>query len=142
MNIIPLKDDYSHLFAIKEALEKNELVAIHGDRFVDGSKTVMAKLLNKDALFPYGPFFMAMKFKKPVTFVSAVKETDTHYHFYATKPAIYSSSRNKVENESTLHKMLGDYINELERMLTKAPEQWFNYYYFWQRRDEVERDEG
>lgn len=132
MNIISIKDDYSHLFEIKEAMENNEIVAIHGDRFVEGSKTIIGKLLDKEALFPYGPFFLPMKYKKPVTFVSAIKETDTHYHFYATKPRVYQYSRNKVEIETIMNTMLSDYTAEVERILKIAPEQWFNYYYFWQ----------
>ena len=38
MNIIPVKEDYTHLIKISSALKNNELVAIHGDRFMPGSK--------------------------------------------------------------------------------------------------------
>lgn len=136
MHIISIKDDYSHLFEIKDALDKNELVAIHGDRFVEGSKTVRGELLGKEALFPYGPFFIPMKYNKPVTVVSAIKETDTHYHFYATKPKVYKASRDKETNDKELRKMLSDYTIEIERILKMAPEQWFNYYYFWDTHNE------
>ena len=138
MNIISIKDDYSHLFEIKKALDNNELVAIHGDRYVEGSKTITGKLLGKEALFPYGPFFLPMKYRKPVTFVSAIKETDTHYHFFATKPQTYNASREKLKNEEELKNILADYTAELERILKIAPEQWFNYYYFWQDSGKVE----
>jgi predicted LPLAT superfamily acyltransferase len=131
MNIISIKDDLSHLFEIKGALQNNEIVAIHGDRFLEGSKTIEGKLLGKEAKFPYGPFFLPMKYNKPVTFVSAIKETDTHYHFFATKPQVYKEARNKRENEILINKMLKNYTTELERILHLAPEQWFNYYYFW-----------
>ena len=60
MNIISIKDDFSHLFEIKDALQNNEIVAIHGDRFVKGSKTIKGKLLGRNAKFPYGPFFPAL----------------------------------------------------------------------------------
>ena len=143
MNIIPIKDDFSHLFAIKEALDQNHLVAIHGDRFIEDSKTITGNLFGRKALFPYGPFFMPMKYRKPVTFVSALKETDTHYHFYATEPKLYTSSRNSEEQKNTVSRMLTDYTKEMERVLTIAPEQWFNYYYFWQPPDgESDNDEG
>lgn len=136
MNIISIKDDFSHLFEIKNALEKNELVAIHGDRFIEGAKTMKGTLLGKEALFPYGPFFLPIKYNKPVCFVSAIKETDTHYHFYATKPKVYKGSRNKSENEIQLISILKDYTTEVERILKIAPEQWFNYYYFWEPQNE------
>ena len=135
MNIISIKDDFSHLFKIKDALQNNEIVAIHGDRFVEGSKTIKGKLLGKEAKFPYGPFFLPMKYNKPVSFVSAIKETNAHYHFYATKPVIYKGSKNKKENEIQLNNMLNNYITEIEHILHIAPEQWFNYYYFWEPLD-------
>jgi len=131
MNIISIKDDLSHLFEIKDALQNNEIVAIHGDRFMEGSKTIEGNFLGREAKFPYGPFILPMKYNKPVTFVSAIKETDTHYHFFATKPRVYQGSGNKNENKVLIKKMLKNYINELERILHLAPEQWFNYYYFW-----------
>jgi len=131
MHIITIQDDFSHLFAIKDALFRNELVAIHGDRFLPGSKTIEANILGESALFPVGPFYLAIKYKKPVTFVSAVKETDTHYHFYATNPKIYQTEQNEVSRNGQLLLILNDYISEMEKILKKHPEQWFNYYYFW-----------
>lgn len=131
MSFITIKDDMSHLFKIKDALLKNEIVAIHGDRFLPGSKTMTCNFLGKNAEFPTGPFYIAMKYHKPVTFVSAVKETNKHYHFTATKPKLYKNSNNIIKREEMLKHMLLDYIEQLEETLYKHPEQWFNYYYFW-----------
>lgn len=131
LNIITIKDDMSHLFKIKEVLQNNELVAIHGDRFLHGSKTLSCNFLGQEAEFPTGPFYIAMKYKKPVTFVSAIKETNTHYIFKATKPVIYENSKSIAEREKILRNMLNDYITMLQSTLYSYPEQWFNYYYFW-----------
>jgi predicted LPLAT superfamily acyltransferase len=131
MHIISIKDDFSHLIEIREALNNNEIIAMHGDRFIEGSPTITGELLGRSATFPYGPFFMPVKYKKAVTFVSAAKETDTHYHFYATKPMIYRAGRDSQEVEEKVNNMLGDYTKEMERILDQYPEQWFNYYYFW-----------
>ncbi len=138
MSIIPIMDDMSHLFKIKDALNNNEIVALHGDRFLPGSKTMTCDFLGKDAEFPTGPFYIALKYKKPVTYVSAVKETNTHYHLFATPPKDYLSNvngmgkvRNITDRNDRLKLMLSDYIKELELLVYKHPEQWFNYYYFW-----------
>ncbi len=133
MNVIPIKDDMSHLFQIKEALIANEIVAIHGDRFLPGSKTMSINFLGKDAQFPTGPFYIAMKYNKPVTFVSAVKENNKHYHLKATSPKIYLNSKSLINRNKILQKMITDYTQELELTLNKYPEQWFNYYYFWNK---------
>jgi predicted LPLAT superfamily acyltransferase len=132
MSIITIKDDYSHLIKIRQALQNNEMIALHGDRFIEGSPTVTRKLLGKEAKFPYGPFFMAVKYGKPVSFVSAVKETNTHYHLYATQPKYYTAGRDKQEIQDQIDKMLNAYTLEMERVLRIYPEQWFNYYYFWE----------
>jgi len=131
MNIITIQDDMSHLFQIKNALLNNEIVAIHGDRFLPKTKTMMCNLMGKDAEFPTGPFYIAMKYKKPVTYVSSVKESNSHYHFTATKPKLYPNSNKISERNSMLKQMLVDYTKNLEETLHKNPEQWFNYYYFW-----------
>ncbi|NOX84370.1 MAG: lipid A biosynthesis acyltransferase [Chlorobi bacterium] len=131
IDIIAMKDDLSHLIEIKKALDNNEIVALHGDRFVEGAKTITGKLMGREALFPFGPFFLALKYNRPVTFVSAVKETDTHYHFYATRPRKYSWPKDPAGRKKQQEKILADYTSEMERILKKYPEQWFNYYYFW-----------
>lgn len=131
MNIIAIKEDMSHLHKIKQALMQNEIVAIHGDRFLPGSKTMTCKFLGHEAEFPTGPFYIAMKYGKPVTFVSALKESNTHYHFRATKPSLYQNSRTLEKREEQLKWMIEDYIREMESAVHKSPEQWFNYYYFW-----------
>ena len=40
VNFIRIGNDYSHLFAIKRALENKELIAFLADRFIDGNQTV------------------------------------------------------------------------------------------------------
>ena len=84
-----------------------------------------------NAEFPTGPFYIAMKYKKPVTYVSSVKETNTHYHFTATKPKMYPNSNKISKRENELKHMITDYIEQLEITIKNHPEQWFNYYYFW-----------
>jgi predicted LPLAT superfamily acyltransferase len=131
MNIIPIKDDLSHIIAIKNALADKSIIAIHGDRFVQGSKTMTGKLLGMDAEFPFGPFYLAAKFNAAVSFVGAVKETDTHYRFHCTKPKTYSTTGGRKEIDKTVKNILDDYLKDVEQELLDHPEQWFNYYYFW-----------
>ena len=130
LSIIPIKDDFSYLILIKEALQRNEIVAMHGDRYMEGSKTITKTFLGRKAKFPEGPFYLSVKYKKPVIFVSAIKETNQHYHFHATKP--YRSKNSTLTKEEHIDKLLDLYIIELENTLKKYPEQWFNYYYFWE----------
>ena len=68
VNIIPIKDDLSHIFQISNAIARKELVCFHGDRFTPGAKTVEMDFFGKAALFPHGPFYIATKFKVPYSF--------------------------------------------------------------------------
>jgi predicted LPLAT superfamily acyltransferase len=114
VNIIPVKPDgFEHLFLIKEALFNNELVVIHGDRHIPGNKTVSYQFMDRDADFPLGPFQLATKYNKPVSFVTAVKETKRHYHFMATQPKIYANAIG-AERKKQLNRIMTDYISWLE----------------------------
>ncbi|WP_236059512.1 lysophospholipid acyltransferase family protein [Chitinophaga rhizophila] len=131
VNIIVIKDDLSHIYAINDALSNQELVCMHADRFLKGNKTVTVPFMGADARFPAGPFLLASTFRVPVSLVFAFKETATHYHLYATQPREYHGRRRQgVENA------VQDFVGELEGMVRKYPEQWFNYYDFWEMPEE------
>ena len=132
MKIIPIQNNYSHLVKISESLKNNEMVAIHGDRFLPGTKTINCEFLGENANFPSGPFYLASKYNKPLVFVAAMKETKNHYHFYASKPRKYPYPANLKTRNEQLKKMVIDYVADLEGKVRKYPVQWFNYYYFWE----------
>lgn len=130
-NVIPIRDDYSHLAKIKEALARNELVVMHGDRFVDGNGVVSVEFMGAPAKFPIGPLYMASKFKVPVSFVFTLKEKPSHYHFVATEPKLFPYPGNLKTRRSDITQMVREYAAVLETMVRKYPDQWFNYFPFW-----------
>jgi predicted LPLAT superfamily acyltransferase len=130
-HVIAIRDDNAHVFEINTALENKEILCIHGDRFLEGSKTLQIEFLGKIARFPTGPFYLAMKYGIPVSFVFAMKEGISHYHFYATTPKYYLQQGNPARRDEMLKTIIQDYITEVEQKLRQYPEQWFNYYNFW-----------
>jgi predicted LPLAT superfamily acyltransferase len=124
------ENDLSHIYQIGKVLQKGELIAMHGDRFLPGSKVHSCTFMGKKANFPLGAFYISAQFKVPVCFVSTMKETNTHYHFYATPPVIVESE-NKLQKKQEIYNMAEKYAFELEKMVRKYPLQWFNYYNFW-----------
>ena len=131
VNIIVIKNDLSHIYAISDAFSNNELVCMHADRFLEGNKTLTANFLGDKARFPMGPFLLASKFKVPVSFVFAVKESKLHYHLYAGKIKDYSI----FAKDEVMQVMLNDYAAEMEVKVKQYPEQWFNYYNFWEQKN-------
>jgi predicted LPLAT superfamily acyltransferase len=130
-NIIPVCNDNSHVYAISQALENHEIVCMHGDRFLPGSKTIACEFLGEKAFFPTGPFYLAMKFGVPVSFVFAMKEGTRHYHYYATPPKYYLQQATPGKRDDMLKLIITDYIAAIEEKIKKYPFQWFNYYDFW-----------
>jgi predicted LPLAT superfamily acyltransferase len=130
-NIIVIREDNSHIYELSRAFEEKQIVCIHGDRYVGESKTIPASFLGGKASFPAGPFYLAMKFNVPVSFVFAMKESRQHYHFYATAPETYELPGNQQKRDQMILSILKEYIYQLEKMIRKYPFQWFNYYNFW-----------
>ena len=59
---------------------------------------------------------------------SRLKKPTRHYHFYASELKEYrNGSKNVITNE-----ILTDFIGQMENKVKQYPEQWFNYYNFWQ----------
>lgn len=127
VNFIVIKNDLSHIYRISEVLRNNELVCMHADRFLEGNKTFTADFLGEKARFPMGPFVLAATFKVPVSYVFAVKESNRHYHFFASRIKNYEQAEKKI----IMEEMLLEFTREMEMKVRRYPEQWFNYYNFW-----------
>jgi predicted LPLAT superfamily acyltransferase len=127
-NVIVIKNDMSHVYAIGDALAKNELVCLHADRFLPGNKTIVRPILGSDAEIPEGPFAMAAAFNVPVSVVFGFKETMRHYHLFGSTPLLRRPDESKPEFRERL---INAFIAEVDQKIRMYPEQWFNYYKFW-----------
>jgi predicted LPLAT superfamily acyltransferase len=128
VKMIVIRDDMSHIFEISNAFLNNELVCMPADRYVEGNKTVTMRFLGADAKFPIGPFVLGSRFKVPVSFVYGMKESTYHYHFFASgiKEYLY------LEKDEMVQQMMNDFVDSMETKVKTYPEQWYNYYNFWQ----------
>lgn len=130
-NVIVIKNDISHIYEINEALQRNEFVCIHADRYIEGNKTSTTSLLGADVQLPIGPFVLATTFQCPVSFVFAFKERNKHYHFFASEPKLYE--KGKTGREA----MLNDYVRQVEQFIYQYPLQWHNYFPYWNEEKET-----
>lgn len=122
VKFILVKEDMSHIFDIKNALDRGELVCFTGDRYFEGQKTLNATFLGKEAKFPAGPFLLGSRLNVPVLFVYVMKETRQHYHLFARTAQV--KNRNAQD-------LLENYTQSVAWILEKYPLQWFNYFNFW-----------
>lgn len=127
-NVIVIKNDMSHVYAIGDALGRNELICLHADRFLPGNKTIVKNFLGSPANFPAGPFQLAAGFNVPVSIVFAMKESASHYHFFGSALLKKTDPETKTQFSERLSEM---FKTDLEEKVKRYPEQWFNYYNFW-----------
>ncbi len=118
-NVIPY--DGEHIFKIFEVMKRNEVLCLHGDRFVQGVKTIKTSFFGKEASFPYGPFYIASKFKATTFLLNMMK---TGKKEYTLVPILLDATKGK-------NALVEEYAKKLEQEIKKHPESWFNYHNFW-----------
>ena len=126
IRIIPVKDDLSHLFALNDALDNGESVSFPSDRLLGKQRTVECEFLGSPARFPMGPFALAAQRDLPVLTVNVMKTSAKRYKVFV--------NRLQKEGEKRDERIKGyvrQYVGHLEEVLRLYPEQWFNYYEFW-----------
>lgn len=129
INIIDLNQGMLKVsITIANALMNNEIVAMMADRTANNKAEIKTDFFNKKALFNKNPFQIAYKTNKPILifFIALVG-----IRKYKIEYKIINMDKTKNENES-IDIALKEYIKEYEKILTKYPNQWFNFYDFWE----------
>lgn len=127
IKLIPLMPDMSHVFAINEALAKNEVVSMPGDRTAGSTRAVEVTLLGAKARLPLGPFQMTASRQLDALAVNVVKTSAMGYTVYATHLHYDKLAPRKERTEQ----LAQAYASELERIVKLYPAQWYNFYEFW-----------
>ncbi len=126
IRIIPVKDDLSHLFALNDALDNGESVSFPSDRLLGKQRTVTCEFLGAPAQFPMGAFALAAQRDLPVLTVNVMKASAKRYKVYVNRLRKEGEKR-----DERINGYVRQYVGHLEEVLRKYPEQWFNYYEFW-----------
>ncbi|BBM85166.1 LpxL/LpxP family acyltransferase [Candidatus Uabimicrobium amorphum] len=130
VSIISLDAQHDSLFQIKNRLQEDKIVAMHGDRYFGKMRTSVGEFLGKDAHFPVGPYILSATLGKKICFVSVVKTKWNAYKVVCSEP-LQCVWDKKYTREEQLKSWLQKYIDFTEKNLVKYPEQWFNFYDFW-----------
>lgn len=128
INMIAIQPDMSHLFEINQALQDGEIVSMPADRINGSPKCLEHDFLGAKAKFPLGPFSVATIRALDVLTVNVLKTSATGYKIYVT-PLPYDKSATRQEQIRQLSKA---YVAEIEKRVKQYPEQWYNYFEFWQ----------
>lgn len=122
--IIPVNEDtLGAMINIKMALNNGEYVCFNGDRYLDENSSISLEFLGGQARLPIGPFKIANKCRVPVVFYYSMREKGCTYRF------IFEEA--DMTKNTTTENLINQYIRSLESIVRKYPQQWFNFYRFW-----------
>lgn len=127
IRMITLRQDMSHLFEIDQALCNGDIVSFPTDRFMGQAKCVECTFLGKTAKFPQGPFSVATMRGLDVLAVNVMKTGLVKYRIHVT-PLQYDKEAPRREQIRQLSRA---YVAELEKRVLEYPEQWYNFFDFW-----------
>ena len=127
IDMIAIRPDMSHLFQINNALADGNVVSMPADRNIGSQKTVEVNFMGRAARLPYGPFSVATARSLDVIAVNVMKTSTLQYTIYV-KSLPYDKTATRTQQ---IQQLATAYKSELERMLTMYPEQWYNYFPFW-----------
>lgn len=128
MRLIPVSNDLSHIFLINEALSNGEILNIPSDRVFGSEKSIECDFLNGKADFPVGAFVLAVQFRVPVLAYFVLKVSTSCYRIHL---ALIPVPETKSSKREQINEMTVAFVRELEKIVKKYPEQWFNFYNFW-----------
>ncbi|MBI5042359.1 MAG: lysophospholipid acyltransferase family protein [Nitrospirae bacterium] len=127
---IPVEDEGpASIIRILKALKNNELITIQGDRDIE-KKGIMLNFFGEPAYFPKGPMLLAMKTKSPAIPAFTFIDSDNLYHSIAEEEIEIEDTG---DEEKDLRINMERMVKIIERYVRKYPEQWYNFYYFWEK---------
>ena len=129
IHMIPMSEDMSHIFLINDALASGEIVSIPGDRIFGSPRYVECDFMGSRARFPLGPYMMALQREVPTIATFVMKESSYRYQVYIRR--IQTDDRQFANRTEQAANLAQHFASEIEAILKQYPEQWFNYYEFW-----------
>lgn len=138
IKMIPVSDDLSHLIEMSNALADGDIVSIPGDRIFGSPRYLLCDFLGGKARFPLGPFAMIVQRHVSAVAIFVMKHSLSQYKV-CIRPLPTDSLEGK-NREAQAMVLAQAYAKELEQILRMYPEQWFNYYEFWNDEREFSKD--
>ncbi|HEY9133002.1 MAG TPA: glycosyl transferase, partial [Dyella sp.] len=123
--------DTAMMLDLSQRIERGEWLAIAGDRVPlhDGRRTVV-DFLGHPAAFPQGPWLLAGILRCPVNLLCCLK-VGGRYRIYLDAFLEEATWERGRRNEA-IRGWAQRYADALAQRCLEAPQQWFNFYPYWQ----------
>ncbi|WP_266159191.1 glycosyl transferase [Dyella silvatica] len=123
--------DTAMMMDLSQRIERGEWLAIAGDRVpVHGGRHAVVDFLGHPAAFPQGPWLLAGLLRCSVNLMCCLK-VDGRYRIYL-EPFIETPSWERSQRDATIKNWMQRYADRLAQQCLEAPQQWFNFYPYWQ----------
>ncbi len=116
---------------VANALSNNEIVAIMGDRALNTNGELELEFFGKIAKFNKNPFQIAYKIDKPILVYFIIFLGMKKYLVECTKIELDKS----IDEKESVEKAMQLYIKQYENIIQNYPNQWFNFYNFWEQEE-------
>ncbi|RDS85701.1 glycosyl transferase [Dyella psychrodurans] len=132
MRLIQVSElDTAMMMDLSQRLERGEWLAIAGDRVpLHDGRRVTVDFLGHPAAFPQGPWLLAGLLRCPVNLLCCLK-VEGRYRIYLDH-FLDAAHWERGQRDATIHAWVQRYADHLARQCLIAPQQWFNFYAYWQ----------
>ena len=121
---IYINEPVEAIIRIKNALNRNEIVVMHGDRTM--GKGIERSFFGKKAVFPTLPYSIAAKTGSPIVVAFCVRLKSRMY-----RTVTYPFYTVMDDTSESIVQGLQHYCSRLEEIIREYPFQWYNFYRFW-----------
>ncbi len=137
LRMVDLRAGAAASIELLQALRRNEIVAMQGDRVYHPRHRVAVPFFGADAAFPPGPFLLARAAGAPVLPGFVVRTCWLRYRVLLGDPIWPAPADNLRQTDlPELRRAVGF----LEKHLANYYDQWLNFYDFWPEKDDTSED--
>jgi predicted LPLAT superfamily acyltransferase len=129
--VIAIDDNNAHFaLRIRDLVRAGHLIGILGDRVGPDTRAVKARFLGAEASFPVGPFMLAALLRCPIYLTFGLYHAPDRYDLYC-EPFADEVILPRERRSEAVAEYAQKFADRLEHFVRLAPDNWFNFYKFW-----------
>lgn len=128
------RDGVTLALELRDAIARGDFVALLADRVGLNDKDVRVPFFGRPARFATGPFLLASVLGAPIYLVFGLYRAPDRYELHC-EPFVEDARLPRADRAAALEALVSRYASRLEAYARQAPDNWFNFYDFWEDGD-------
>ena len=128
------RGDVDFIYAVKEALDRGELVGIMGDRVGLSERSTEVEFFGRKARFATGPFALGAILGCPVFVTFGLYVEPNQYQLFC-EPLMPAGKLPRKGRDAAISAYTQEFARRLEGYAARYPYNWFNFFDFWDSDD-------